>query len=312
MPMLFAISGLLASGYIRAGFTLRTLRRATGSYYLYVIWLMTYAILALAAAPGMPYSRWNLESLVGNLGDPRTPLWFVFALAVYGLVLPAFARLPIWVPLTLLAMLSISTSLMPADPAIVFWVRIFQYAFIFALGVYATPLLHWCAEKSNWWVAPVALISATLVLGALPSERGVLQQTILLVADILSVAGAISLVALICQFRFVSRAFTRMKGRTLEIYVLHIPALWIVSLIPVEIFDGSKSIRWFWPILGTSLIVVISLGAAWALRKVGAGFMFEPAAWLSGKKKVAEAHDLADGEAAQLPVGGSHFPRNSA
>ena len=52
MPLLFVVSGMLAAGKIRRGFTRgNAILSAVTNYYLYLVWLAVYGVLFLASGP---------------------------------------------------------------------------------------------------------------------------------------------------------------------------------------------------------------------------------------------------------------------
>lgn len=91
MPLLLGVAGLVASRRILLGLSEpRNLVRAASNYYLYVVWLLIYAVyFAFVSDPALPHRVDGLADVVFQLVFPNTTLWFVYALALYVIFLSA-------------------------------------------------------------------------------------------------------------------------------------------------------------------------------------------------------------------------------
>src|SRR5690606_33816009 len=90
MPTLFAISGFLLASRIRNGWNdSRTRFSAVHTYYLYVVWLLIYALVspwfATGVQPLTSLSGWM--GLASQLVNPHTMLWFLLGLVFWTVVL---------------------------------------------------------------------------------------------------------------------------------------------------------------------------------------------------------------------------------
>jgi uncharacterized membrane protein YcfT len=99
MPTLMLLSGLLLT---------RSLRKPLPMYYAgkfamilwpYLIWVLI-AKATFLDVEGMPWWHWRAWYATSYL-------WFLFFIAVYYLVAPAFSRLPLWIPVVLAAVVGI-------------------------------------------------------------------------------------------------------------------------------------------------------------------------------------------------------------
>ena len=77
MPLLLAVSGMLASDRIRAGFRRGgLLRRTVSTGYLYVVWTAIYlAVYVLLDEPTLPHAPQDRGDAFLGLVLPQTPLW---------------------------------------------------------------------------------------------------------------------------------------------------------------------------------------------------------------------------------------------
>ncbi|GMA86216.1 hypothetical protein GCM10025868_14660 [Angustibacter aerolatus] len=135
MPLLLLISGLLAASTLRRGLGDGKVRlRIAFNAYLYLVWLVVYTVFYLSATPaGTPHRIDSLGEAARRLVLPETPLWYVFAMALYAAVLAALHRVPPLAVLVGLAVLSVVTSAVSDGDGLAVKVPL---AVFFAAGVY--------------------------------------------------------------------------------------------------------------------------------------------------------------------------------
>src|SRR3712207_6187420 len=169
MPLLLAVSGLVTAGAVRAGLRdRRTVTRTLANGYLYVVWLVVYALVYALLQGPLPHRVDGAGGVLHQLAAPDTPLWYLYALALYTVGLAALRRAPAWSVLTGLAAVSVAARVLLDGAAM--WPRILELAFFFALGVYGRPLLLRFAETVTLGRAAAC---AAVALTATLSGRGV-------------------------------------------------------------------------------------------------------------------------------------------
>jgi hypothetical protein len=242
MPMLLATSGMLAARRISEGWSRPGAAvRVASSYYLYVVWL------ALYFAFDLPFSSVNLNR-IASMGDfltqlfvPETTLWFIFALALYVVVLTSVRRVPPWFVLGALAALSVAAG--SSDPQkSLFW-TVLQNAVFFAAGVYGGRLLQALAARRRirdlLIATMVALGSVVLAKWRVGAVGDGLEHIFFGVVCIVLAAAFFPHVV---RWRPLAVAGNFVGRRTLQIYLLH-PPLMLLLLVLLN-HAGTDLARW--------------------------------------------------------------------
>ncbi|QJU52644.1 acyltransferase [Herbiconiux sp. KACC 21604] len=264
LPTLFTISGLLVAGRVRQGWSdRRNAVRVVSSYWLYLVWLTVFALMSLAVtAPGMPFRLETPTDYLRQIVLPDTILWFVLALAVYVLVLTSLQRVPPTVVLGGLALLAALSGVAPAELAEEQWLHILYYGVFFAAGVYLPGAVRWFAG-GRVVVKLGCALALFLVLERVwqLTEMGTaLESSVRLVRDLVAVAVAVGLCALIARAAWLARPLALVGRRTLPIYILQLPAIWLLCLVPVvaDLHDAPVVFA-LGPVLGTAFVVAASM-----------------------------------------------------
>jgi peptidoglycan/LPS O-acetylase OafA/YrhL len=261
MPTLFVLSGFLMSSRVRAGLKdRRAVTSAVTSYYIYVVWLAVFGLVALAGIyTGV--SSWG--SFVSQLLLPRTILWFVLGLALWTLVLGALHRVHPALVLVMLGILSIASFWMPGQNGVDQYTRILQYGFFFGLGVYGKPILVQLAAGKLWLATAGALaayLGVRMIMSA-GSGDAVIESTLPIVRDTAAVAVTIVLIAILCRARWVRTPLVWVGRRTLPIYVMHPLLIWsLAGFSGWESIIGIPGMAWVGPLLGTLAISLVAVG----------------------------------------------------
>ena len=287
MPVLFALSGLLASAGILRGFRRGTaLRRAASNYYLYVVWLLVY-IVFFTLLPSAPFAPGGPASWLGQLLLPTSTLWFIFALAIFPLIIVAARalRIPTAVvfAVALLAWhLSNTTQLWAGSD------KLLRNFIFFAIGIYAAPLLRRAATVS-WPVAVVFVIVFIVFATAGMTLRlgGLGDAALLMLTNLAALPAAISAIAIACRIPAIARAGGYLGSRTLQVYDLHIPVLAgltaLLSLVANAIYPlvmRYPVIDELYPLVLTAVIVAISLLLGAGITRLTRGRAFAlPRRW---------------------------------
>jgi fucose 4-O-acetylase-like acetyltransferase len=285
LPLLFAISGLVVSQRVRAGWSdRRNLVRAASSYWLYVSWLGVFALLSLVfVAKDIPFRVMTIGDFFTQLVIPNTTLWYVLALALYVVVLTSLERVHPAIILGSLAAVSILTGLVPAADNQALWLHVVYYAFFFAAGVYLRPALIWCASSGLWWKS-LATIGAFVFcerLWEMTEQGNMLESTARLSRDSAAVAVSIAVIALASRIPVFARAASLIGRQTLPIFILQLPVIWaLIVFPPVAASLQLAPVRYLAPALGTVVIVLASLGLHRLMMRTPMRHLFRlPESW---------------------------------
>jgi len=265
LPLLFVVSGLVASKRVRAGWSdRRTVLRAVSLYWLYLVWLTMYALLSIVViSPGIPFRVMTPLHYLEQVFVPDSMLWFIFALAAYVVMLASLHRVPPVAMLAGLAVVSVATGAAPVTRDEALWLHAVYYAVFFAAGVYLAPAMRAIASSRVRWRVPVAVgaFVASQLLWQQSVEGTVLESSLRLLRDGSAVVLSIIAIALLVRWRPFELFAGTIGRRTLPIFVLQLPLIWVLYLLPpVEWALDVAWIRHLAPLLYTALIVAGSLG----------------------------------------------------
>lgn len=265
LPLLFVVSGLVASKRVRAGWSdRRTVLRAVSLYWLYLVWLTVYALLSIVfISPGIPFRVMTPLHYLEQVFVPDSMLWFIFALAASVVLLSSLHRVRPTVMLAVLAIASVATGAMPLTRDEALWLHVVYYAVFFAVGVYLAPALRALAASRVRWRVPVAVgaFVACQLLWQQSVEGTVLESALRLLRDSSAVVLSIIVIALLVRWRPFAATASAIGRRTLPIFVLQLPLIWVLYLLPPVAWSLDVAwIRHLAPLLCTALIVAASLG----------------------------------------------------
>lgn len=295
MPILFALAGLLAQSGLLRGWRRGSARvRLVSNYYLYAVWVVLYAVFfALLARPDFPHSIDSLDRVLLQFVFPTTTLWFLFALALYPLVLVLLRalRVPWWGILLLgTAAWFLATNLR----VILFGDALLANFVFFALGVLG-------AEQLRRFSRPgvlVLLVPLGVFLVAVVSGRvldGAAGQIAGFVVSASAIPLAVACAALLCRWAPAARVGSAIGRRTLPIYLLQVPLLGLWSLV------ANPDAAWLtgllekpvaallYPLVLTAAIVALSLGIRRALALIPGDPLFTVPAPLVALARPARA-----------------------
>lgn len=278
MPMLLAVSGLVLARRVRAGFREGGLLLRSGrSYYLYVVWLLVYAVFyAVVRDPDLPHRVDGPLDVLRQLVVPETTLWYVFALAVYTAVLGLVHRVPPAVVLVVLALLTVVVHVTTTSDQV--WSKVPELFFFFALGVYGARLLRVLADRASLLTLALTAVVAVLVTAAGRFVEGndVAAAVLFLVRCTAFLALTVTVVAIAVRWSPARRLGVALGRRTLPVYVIH-PLLLALLVVAegslrggLEPVLGSRAGALLYPAVVTVVVVALCLAVDSAVvRLVG-------------------------------------------
>lgn len=287
MPLLLAISGLLASRRVLRGLGERRLRlRIVTNVYLYVVWVAVYALFYLVVRePSLPHRIDGVVDALRQLVVPETPLWFIFALVLYTTVLAALHRVHPAVVLGAAALLSVAVKTLGDPPGM--WPRVLELGVYFAAGVYGAGILRRFVERASvltTLAAGIVAVGVTL-LGRF-TEPGVGDAVVSLLRGGAFLVAAAAAVGLLARVGPLGRAGQRLGRRTLPVYVLHVPLLALVMVAAdaapgvVRSVVGQPAVGLVAPLLVSAVVVATALVLHAGAMRLGLGALFDlPPRW---------------------------------
>lgn len=295
MPLLLAVSGMLAAGKIGEGIGSARIRLSVATnYYLYAVWLAIYALAWIPVTfEQMPDKVSSPGSFIAQLIAPDTPLWFIFALAIYIPIFSLIGRWPRSVVLSGLTVLSVVVGLLPAtEPQ---WWKILEFAIYFALGLYLKDRVIGGAASRPWlWLLAGIGVVIVATAAAAALEHEIAKSGTFLVRSVGTAAGALGAIVLACRIYPVRTALCWLGRRTLGIYVVH-PLLITLLVVFVHPFDTSP---WAAVVFTVALIPVVAVACVmieWGIKKARAGFLFDLPASRTVKARESQNKPYAHG-----------------
>lgn len=287
MPLLFTLSGMLAAGKIRRGFRRgTTLEASATNYYLFVVWTLIYGVLLLVAGDTpVPFAMDSFGTYVRQFYAPNTPLWYIFALALYLVVFTAARRVSPAAVLSVLLMLHLATTQTYTLESPL-WTRGLLYAVYFGLGVYGGRLMRAVAATPALGALFTGLayllyqhIGMTRLMSLeVPDVDDALVLMGLYVCAGLAVVGAAGLVCRAQPYRRVGRA---VGSHTLGIYVMHVPVIVVLDLLvrgPLNSVGAAVATQprldVAYPVLATVVVVATCMTLEKLLVRLGLGWAF--------------------------------------
>lgn len=234
MPLFFTVSGLFAVSAVGRPWRVLARTRIARFAYLYVLWLLIHtAVLSLNPAFDTARAR-DLVDLVAELTISPTNLWYLLALAVYFVVARSTRRVPTtWLlgaAFLLSAVAAAHLLPVPGNRG-----QVLQNLLFFLAGLRLRPALQTYARTTT----PVRTALATLayaaglgVMALLGAQRwfGVWP-----VVSVLATSFGVATAVLVSRhLTRTTRLLSGLGGRTLPIYVMHLPLLAVLD----RLLDG--------------------------------------------------------------------------
>ena len=278
MPLFFLISGVFASSMMKRPFWVVVRDRAFFFYYLYVVWLTIQTVVYVLLRTHVTIVASSSLDFLGQLTVAPSTLWYLWALAVYFPLTRVFLRHPRYL-LSASALVSIwaGSSLFPTWGNLPSAGRNLVW---FVAGVtLAAHVLRYSDFRYGWWItlaAPVVVVG-NLWQSTLPKNLSAFTQ---LPLSLLGAATGIAVATVVARrSRRVAHACAWVGGRTLQVYVLHLPLLAAIVAMREAIFGSVRFDAWMGTIYGVLVsAVLLSVTVALPLKRFAPWLISAP--WL--------------------------------
>lgn len=294
MPLFFLLSGLFAGKALSESWHKLANRRIWVMVYLYVLWvplrdfvlfLMPYTHVEadgiVYPPPIMDTSSWQprIYNTLHAIVEPTSYLWFLWALAMFAVLTRAFRRVHPAVQLLAAGLLS---GFAPFEPVSWSWDFITKMLFFYLLGMHGAPWLFSMVQRRN--ILFLGVTMAAFLSGALwvqftyPSFNDGNVGFMRLYLSTVGALAAVNLMALLQGTRLVA-PFEKVGGRTLPIFLMHIPMLVLVMIVFDLILPSDPQLVIMTPLV-TIIAAMLCLGLHKLLLAVGAKWLFVRPAWV--------------------------------
>ena len=274
MPLFFALSGFFASRAVHRPWPAAR-ARVLGGYYLYVVWLLFFALFYVVESR-LPANRTeDLADLGRDLVWASTSMWFLFALPVYFVIAKALRQ---WPRATLAAAATLAGSLSWFGIEEVNRAQVLFCFLFFAIGAYRPRLVSDAVARLP---VPAALGAFVLALAIVNAD--VVPRSIpVLVAGVAGVALGLAVARHLAR-SVLADAFAWLGRRTMRVYVLHLVVLSAVMYLPSPLtrgpLAGSLPFALVYPLVLTAFVVAACLGLYVVLARL-TPWLFAAPAWV--------------------------------
>lgn len=309
MPVLLGISGVLVARRIRLGWKDDAfLIRAGNSYYIFAIWtILLAAVYSLTSRAQLPHAFEGFQDTLKQFVAPSTPLWFIFALAVYVIILTVLNNVSSIIIIAALSSISVLISV-TGDLGLGLAAKVPQYFVFFAVGVYFSDWLRDRPETiSGTRLTFLAMFMASLFFLSVLPLPPVIDGILLVTRGVGSTVLAFVVIQKIsAQLPGIVGIAAYCGKRALPIYVLHIPIVFGIIVLStcfgiIYTKEGIivQLILAIYPLFATAVVVILCLLIHQVFIRVGLRALFEPPRWFQG----------ALGAAHRILVSGSRIRR---
>lgn len=291
MPLLLMVSGVLAAQKISGISPKSPWRWSATNYYLYVNWLVVYAVLGmLLASTSHPNFVSSIPDLAIQLVSPNTSLWYIFALAIYAPLLVAVRAVPVWLVISILAVLNVALATFGPDEETMLLKAMRLFVF-FAIGVYGRDIFIVAGEANPLALAVAGTLTgaASFYLSALPMHD-LSFETLYLFRSLAVGCAMVGISALIVKAPMLLRGSRLVGRRALGIYVMH-PPLIVVGSLALQKTDLSETVAssdllgLLYPVAFTAICVILAITIEVALKSLRLNFLFDMPAALSPRRQ---------------------------
>lgn len=279
MPLFFVISGLLAANAVARPWAAVFRSRVVRFLYLYLLWSLIHMALmwAFPEFPTLvPHSVAEFIEAV-TISPPNT--WYLYALALYFLVAKSLRRLPPWLTLGAAAALSIAVAAGLVDVVSNRGSLLSNLVF-FLLGVCFAPQLVRFAARARPLVALGGAAAYVLLFWAMRAAGAEAVPGVWLIVSLVGVGMGVAFAPLLANAGRLGRVLQRLGGKTLVIYVIHMPVLALADALVVGwVSDARIAVQLLasvvLPIVLTGIVIVVSVWLGDMLKRDGFGWLFD-------------------------------------
>lgn len=278
MPLFFLLSGLFAAKWARVPF-----RELWNSKLRLFVWVfLLWEVIGLGAFVLGQYVHgigvnWRGQAVAMLLSPivPRFELWFIWALALYFVIIWATRNANRWLMMAVALVASIVafTGILPLpSPS---WTGLLKYFVFFLAGMYGRKLVFAYADRSGILLRVAAVVAWGAITWIIVVNEWMQIPAVQVVDAVLGIAAGIAISQSVQHLA----GAPYLGGRTLPVYVSHSPIIILfaalIALLPWSVPEGLSAAL-LTPVVAI-LAIVLALGLdALSKRVRWLTYAFEP------------------------------------
>lgn len=220
MPLFFFASGMFFVGNLSKPWRLLITTRIAPLLYLYMVWTAIQGLF-FWVLPWRPPEFGHVTDILVAPFLPTSVLWYVYALALYGLTVRLLNRLPLWTQAIIVFGISATFSIGLTSTGSWAWDSILSNFLFFFAAIHLGTFAKNAAKNATWWrFVTFALLWCVFVVATYLLNIGIVSP-IRLPMSVIAIAWGIQIAALVAPSKL-GQGLAWVGGRTLPIFVLHI------------------------------------------------------------------------------------------
>ncbi|MBC7459814.1 MAG: acyltransferase family protein [Thermoleophilia bacterium] len=273
MPLFFLISGWFVASWLVRPLGRYLERRVLRPWWLFVAWIAVHGVIWLVLPPIHGVNRvehWSQLPL--ELVWASSGIWYLYALAAFGLVARLTRRLPTAVVLAGAAVIAIASSALPFGTLDGNRYQVLANLVFFLIGARLPHMVRALGARAAHH-GPITLLAAALFVAlSIAAAQLHLRDAagVVFVLGLLGVAAGIAVAVVVDGAApRVSRRGAWLGMRTLPIYVMHVPLIALLDYVlrhsgaADRLTSGGTTtniVAALYPILAVALVITVSLG----------------------------------------------------
>ncbi|MFB7844326.1 CapA family protein [Microbacterium sp. NPDC056052] len=279
MPLFFLISGCFAANAIARPWAAVLRGRVLRFLYLYLLWTLIH-MATLWAFPDFPtLVPRSVAAFVDAITISPPNAWYLYALALYFLVAKGLRWLPVWIPLAAAAVLTTAVGAGLID-VVSNRGSLLANLLYFLLGTSFSRQIIGFAARPRPVLAAGAVVLYLAAFAAVRITGVELFPGVWPAVALIGLGAGMAVAPLLARTPRLGPGLGRLGGRTLQIYLIHMPVLALVdALVAGWVSDAGKAVQLVaavvLPVVLTAVVIAVSLAIGDLITRDRLSWLFD-------------------------------------